>query len=88
MSMSCPDVRLILVGAEKTDQASQCLHLWNTKILRLTQTIFSTFQNRETEYVFGLELMNDMTSLHLFRNYASGKRAEYGYPDIVLLLTG
>nr|XP_054918242.1 A disintegrin and metalloproteinase with thrombospondin motifs like isoform X1 [Dermacentor andersoni] len=45
-------------------------------------------KNRETEYVFGLELMNDMTSLHLFRNYASGKRAEYGYPDIVLLLTG
>ncbi|XP_037582019.1 A disintegrin and metalloproteinase with thrombospondin motifs 13-like [Dermacentor silvarum] len=43
----------------------------------------------ENKYVFGNEkLMNDMTSLNMFREYASSKKEDYGHPDIVLLLTG
>uniref|UniRef100_A0A224YQB3 Reprolysin n=1 Tax=Rhipicephalus zambeziensis TaxID=60191 RepID=A0A224YQB3_9ACAR len=44
---------------------------------------------QEDNYVFGNEkLMNDMTSLDMLRKYAMGNLEQYGYPDVVLLLTG
>uniref|UniRef100_A0A224YN70 Reprolysin n=1 Tax=Rhipicephalus zambeziensis TaxID=60191 RepID=A0A224YN70_9ACAR len=61
MSMTCPDVRLALVGIEKSDE------------------------NQEMNYVFGLDFMNDMTTLHLFKDYVN-KKAEQS--DITVLLTG
>ncbi|XP_037526182.1 zinc metalloproteinase-disintegrin-like agkihagin [Rhipicephalus sanguineus] len=46
-------------------------------------------KSQEDSYIFGNEqLMNDMTSLDLLRQYVSGNLEHYGHPDVVLLLTG
>ncbi|XP_050046225.2 venom metalloproteinase antarease-like TserMP_B [Dermacentor andersoni] len=65
MSLTCPKVRVALVGVEKSSRID------------------------ENEYIFGNDkLMNDMTSLNMFKQYAWNKKKKYGNPDIVLLLTG
>uniref|UniRef100_A0A131XMR0 Putative tick salivary metalloprotease n=1 Tax=Hyalomma excavatum TaxID=257692 RepID=A0A131XMR0_9ACAR len=46
-------------------------------------------KTQEDEYIFGNEqLMKDVTSLHMFEMYARNNLGIYGYPDVVLLLTG
>nr|XP_037273466.1 venom metalloproteinase antarease-like TtrivMP_A [Rhipicephalus microplus] len=46
-------------------------------------------KNQEYEYTFGSDkLINDVTSLHMLEKYVMGHLKQYGYPDVVLLLTG
>uniref|UniRef100_A0A131YRX3 Reprolysin n=1 Tax=Rhipicephalus appendiculatus TaxID=34631 RepID=A0A131YRX3_RHIAP len=60
-----PSVKIVLVGAEKSNKI------------------------QESEYIFGSDkLMNDLTSLHMFEKYVMNNLKQYGYPDVVLLLTG